>query len=106
MAQTTLRLAKDGEAYELRCPREYEARLMDFTRSFFPLVDLESLSCPTKIIGADPTLPYSYLPTFDLSNVMKVDYDFIPETTHLLQLEHPEECAAVVREFHRQHGQS
>lgn len=99
VAQTTLRQSADGEAYELRCPREYEAQLMDYTRSFFPLVDLESLSCPTKIVGADPTLPYSYLPTFDLSNVMKVDYDFIPEATHLLQLERPEECAAAVREF-------
>ena len=99
VAQTTLRQTTDGEAYELRCPREYEAQLMDYTRSFFPLVDLESLSCPTKIVGADPTLPYSYLPTFDLSNVMKVDYDFIPEATHLLQLERPEECAAAVREF-------
>ena len=46
-----------------------------------------------------PTLPYSYLPTFDFSNVMKVDYDFIPEATHFLQLEQPEECAAAVREF-------
>ena len=99
VAQTTLRQSADGEAYELRCPREYEAQLMDYTRSFFPLVDLESLACPTKIVGADPTLPYSYLPTFDLSNVMKVDYDFIPEATHLLQLERPGECAAAVREF-------
>ena len=106
MAETTLRLAVDGTAYELRCPREYEAQLMDYTRSFFPLVDLESLSCPTKIIGADPTLHYSYLPTFDLSNVMKVDYDFIPEATHLLQLEQPEECVAAVRDFLELHGVS
>ena len=99
MAQTTLRQTPDGEGYELRCPREYEAQLMDYARSFFPLIDLDLLSCPTKIVGADPTLPYSYLPTFDFSNVMKVDYDFIPEATHFLQLEQPEECAAAVREF-------
>ena len=98
MARTTLRRTPDGEAYELRCPREYEAQLMDYARSFFPIIDLDLLSCPTKIVGADPTLPYSYLPTFDFSNVMKVDYDFIPEATHLLQLERPEECAAAVRE--------
>ena len=98
MARTTLRRTPDGEAYELRCPREYEAQLTDYARSFFPIIDLDLLSCPTKIVGADPTLPYSYLPTFDFSNVMKVDYDFIPEATHLLQLERPEECAAAVRE--------
>ena len=99
MAHTTLRQTADGNAYELRCPREYEAQLMDYTRSFFPLVDLDLLSCPVKIIGADPTLPYSYLPTLDFSDVMKVDYDFIPGATHFLQLEKPAECAASVREF-------
>ena len=103
MARTTLRQAGNGKDYELRCPREYEAQLTDYARSFLPLVDLELLSCPTKIIGADPTLPYSYLPTFDFSDVMKVDYDFIPEATHLLQLERPEECVAAIREFLKRH---
>ena len=102
MAETTLRQAasgEEGEGYELRCPREYEAQIMDYARSFFPLVDLELLSCPIKIVGADPTHPYSYLPTFDFSDVVKVDYDFIPEATHFLQLEKPRECAAAVRDF-------
>ena len=99
MAQTTLRRTAGGEEYELRCPREYEAQLMEYARSFFPLVDLKLLSCPAKIVGADPTLPYSYLPSLDFSDVLDVDYDFIPEATHLLQLERPEECAAAVFEF-------
>ena len=99
VADTTLRKTAEGNEYELRCPPEYEAQLMDYARSFFPLIDLDLLSCPTKIVGADPTLPYSYLPTFDFSNVMKVDYDFIPEATHFLQLEKPAECAAAIREF-------
>ncbi len=104
IARTTLRSAANGEGYELCCPREYEAQLMDYTRSFLPLVDLESLYCPTKIIGADPTLPYSYLPTFDFSDMMTVDYDFIPEATHLLQIEKPQECASEVRKFLKQQG--
>ena len=99
MAETTLRPTASGEEYELRCPREYEAQLMDYARCFFELVNLDLVSCPIKIVGADPTLPYSYLPTFDLSYLMKVDYDFIPEATHFLQLEQPEECAAAVRDF-------
>ncbi len=99
MAETTLRPTADGDGFELRCPREYEAQLMDYARCFFELVDLDLVSCPVKIVGADPTLPYSYLPTFDLSYLMKVDYDFIPEATHFLQLEQPEECAAAVRDF-------
>ena len=99
MAKTTLRRASDGQGYELRCPREYEAQITDYVRSFSPLVDFETLPCPTKVIGADPTLPYSYLPAFNLSDVLTVDYDFIPDTTHLLQLEKPAECVEAVRKF-------
>ena len=98
-ARTTLRRAASGEDYELRCPREYEAQLMDYARSFFPLLDLELLSCPTKVVGGDPTIPNAYLPTFDLRHVAAVDYDFVPEATHLLQLEKPAECAAILRDF-------
>ena len=101
MARTTLRPAANGVEYELRCPKEYEAQIVDYARAFSVLVDLEALTCPTKVIGADPTLPYSYLPTFDMSHVMTVDYDFIPETTHFLPLENPEACAAATRDFVR-----
>ena len=99
MAETTLRPVDNGDGYELRCPPEYEARLMEYARSFLPLIDLDLVLCPIKIIGADPTLPYSYLPTLEFNDVIKVDYDFIPEATHFLQLEKPVECAAAVREF-------
>ncbi len=99
MARTILREKPNGEGYELRCPREFEAQLAYYARSFFPLIDLGLLSCPIKVIGADPTMPWSYLPSFEFSEVLKVDYDFIPETTHFLQLEKPEECVAAVREF-------
>ncbi len=99
MARTTLRRRSDGDGYELRCPREYEAQISEYIRGFAPLLDLSLLSCPTKVIGADPTLPYAYLPTFDLSQATAVDYDFVPEATHFLQLEKPAECAELVREF-------
>ncbi|MDE0513354.1 MAG: alpha/beta hydrolase [Gammaproteobacteria bacterium] len=99
VAATTLREAADGNGYELCCPPEYEARIIDYIRSYSPLVDLDELHCPTKVIGADPTLPYSYLPTIDLSDILSVDYDFLPDTTHLMQLEQPEECVATMRDF-------
>ena len=104
MARTTLRKSEGDDQYELRCPREYEAQLMDYARSFFPLLDLDLLYCPTKVIGGDPTIRNAYLPTFDLGQVSAVDYDFVPEATHLLQLEEPKECAAMLREFLRAHG--
>ena len=92
VAMTTLRTAADGEGRELRCPREFEAQVSEYMRSFAPLVDLTLLSCPTKVIGGDPTLPHAYLPSFDLKHVRSVDYDFVADSTHFLQLEKPVEC--------------
>ena len=103
VARTTLRKSETEGGYELRCPRDYEAQIINHARAFAVWVDLEDLRCPTKVIGADPILPYSFLPTFDLSHISTMDYDFIPDATHLLQIEQPEECVAVVREFMRLH---
>ena len=104
MAHTTLQEVTDGEGYELRCPPNYEAQIMDYIRSFSPLIELDALHCPTKVISADPTVPYSYLPSADLSGILSVDYDFLPDTSHLLQLEQPQECVAIMREFFEQAG--
>ncbi len=99
VAQKTLRACSDADGYELRCPRNYEAQIIEYAGIFAVSVDFDKLLCPTKVIGADPTLPYSYLPTLDLGDMLGVDYDFLPETTHFLQLEQPRECAAAMREF-------
>ncbi len=99
VARTTLRKCASGQGYELRCPPEYEAQIIDYARTFAVLVDFETLRCPIKVIGADPTLPYSYLPTLDLSHILTVDYDFLPEATHLLQLKQPQECTSAMREL-------
>ena len=101
VAETTLRELEDGEGFELRCPREYEAQIVDYAAIFAVAVDFGAFHCPVKVLGADPTLPYSYLPTIDLSDIYGVDYDFLPESTHLLQLEQPELCVAEMREFLR-----
>ena len=104
MARTTLRESADGKGYELRCPRDYEAQIMDYARLFSVTVEFERLVCPVKVIGADPTLPYSYLPTLDLKDILEVDYDFLPDATHFLPLEKPEECVAGLRTFLKQIG--
>ena len=98
MAETTLRESK-GEGYELRCPREYEAQIVDYAGVFGVAVDFEALRCPVKVMGADPTAPFSYLPSLDMSDIMSVNYDFLPDATHFLQLEQPERCAEATLEF-------
>lgn len=104
LAETTLRPSPSGDGYELCCPPAYESQLMEYGRLFAAVVDLPGYGCPTKVIGADPTLPYSYLPTFDLSGMVDVSYDFLPDTTHLLQLEQPEKCVSTMLEFLGEQG--
>jgi len=98
MTMTVLR-ARDDEGFELCCPREYEAQIVDYASVYGVGVDFESLECPVKVIGADPTLPFSYLPTLDLSDILSVDYDFLPDATHFLQLEKPAECVESLRHY-------
>ena len=99
MAKTILRKSDDQPGYELRCPPSYEAKIVGFFRAFADQVDLDQLPCPVRVIGSDPLLPSSYLPTVDLSHMLTVDFDFLPDSTHYMQIEQPRECAAFVREF-------
>ena len=99
VARTTLRRAESGDGFRLRCPPEYEARIVDYASSYSVLVDFGELGCPIKVIGSDPLVPFSYLPTLDLSEVVNVDYDFLPDATHFLPLEDPVKCAEMVADF-------
>ncbi len=100
IARTTFRRTADrGTAYELCCPREYEANIYDQLYDSAVASEIISLPCPTKVIGADPVVPLSFLPSVDLSDVVALDYDFVPETTHFLQLEEPQECVDRTLDF-------
>lgn len=99
VARTTLRQASNGDGYELRCPREFEAAISLEGPRWARAADLSRVSCPAKVIGSDPTVPFSFLPTVNLAEILALDYDFVPETTHLLQLERPEECVAAMLPF-------
>ncbi len=99
MARTVLTESPGEDGFELRCPREYEAQIIAYIRTYAFLVDFGNLPCPTKVIGSDPTSTFAYLPTFNLSHIQSIDYDFIPETTHFLQLEKPEECVETMRGY-------
>ena len=99
MASAILKKSDDQPGYELRCPPDYEAKIVGFFRAFADQVDLDKLPCPVHVIGSDPLLPSSYLPTVDLSHMLHVDFDFLPDTTHYMQIEKPKECARFLREF-------
>ena len=99
IARSVLQEIAEVKGLELRCPRHFEAQIIEFVRGYTEQVDFNNLPCPTKVIGSDPLLPFSYLPTVDLSDVLSVDFDFIPDTSHFLQIEKPAECAEYVRKF-------
>ena len=100
IARTVLRRVSDGETeYELRCPSAYEAQILDQYYEATTSVDVGRLSCPTKVIGADPAVPFSFLPSVDLGDLEALDYDFIPETIHFLQLEQPQACLVQMLDF-------
>ncbi len=98
MARTTLRYVPDG-AFELRCPPNYEAQILAAMPTFSRMVDVELFALPTKVIGADPSIRHYFLPPCDLSHVESVNFEAIPGTTHLAQLERPAECARLTTDF-------
>ncbi len=99
IARTTLRRVPGGTGYELRCPRDYEAKIYQQAFRWAVAVEIDRLRCPAKAIGADPAVPFSFLPTVDLSELLILDYDFVPETTHFLQLEEPQVCVDLMLDF-------
>ena len=103
MARTTLRPAVEG-GRELRCPPEYEARILAAIPGFSRMVDPDALPLPVKVIGADPSLKHYFLPPCDLSRAKALDFEALPGTTHLAQLEQPEKCAALTVDFLRKTG--
>lgn len=99
LARTTLRRMPGGTGFELCCPPSHEAQMLARMYDWAIATNLETLRCPVKVIGGDPLAPFSFLPTVDPDLIVKVGYDFVPETTHFLQLEEPEECARLVGQF-------
>lgn len=57
-------------------------------------------------VALAPTVRNSFMPSMDLAQLVAVDYDFVPATSHFLPLEEPEECASRTLGFLEQHDLS
>lgn len=99
-------LIEDDDGWRLRCPPAHEAQLFGWIFGFTMQIPslIGSMPMPVKVIGADPTVQFSFLPTADMSDLIAISYDFVPDHTHLLQLENPELTAAMTVEFLEAHG--
>ncbi len=62
------------------------------------------MNCPVQVIGSDPTIPYSFMPAMDLSSLVQVNYDYIPDSTHFLPVEYPSDCVGRMLPFLERNG--
>ena len=104
MSETLLRPAVDGVGFELCCPREYEAQIYEYVFGWSMEIDMGRVGCPVKAISADPTARFSFMPSMDLSELVRLEYDFLPDVTHMLPVEEPDQCAALTIEFMDRYG--
>jgi pimeloyl-ACP methyl ester carboxylesterase len=102
MARSVLRKSQDGDGYALVCAPENEAAIYAEALSLNLWPRAEKFGGPVKLIGADPSMkgaPTTALTNQALGVENGYDYDFVPGTGHLLQIEKPAECAHLVEEF-------
>ena len=107
MAKSVLRKSPDGDGYVLVCAPENEAAIyaQAMTLNLWPMA--KDFGGPVKLIGADPTMkgtPATAPANQALGVEGGYDYDFVAGTGHLLQIEKPDECARLTREFLARHG--
>jgi pimeloyl-ACP methyl ester carboxylesterase len=102
MARSVLRKSPDGDGYSLVCAPENEAAIYAeaLTLNLWPRAG--EFGGPVKLIGADPNAkgaPATAQTNYALGTENGYDYDFVPGTGHLLQIEQPADCARLVEEF-------
>lgn len=105
MARATLRHDETTGKWVLACPREYEAHIFRSNRDTNIWTQLAHMPTPVKLICADPAGgdPPALIGKA-LAEDISLDYDFIPRTTHFLQIERPAECVHATEVFLDRHG--
>jgi pimeloyl-ACP methyl ester carboxylesterase len=96
MARAVLR--RDAAArWTLACPRELEAAMYLHGVGLGLWPHRDAVPVPVMLIGADPDAAYP-APTALANRALAAeggfDYQTIADTSHLLQLEEPDRCAA------------
>jgi len=93
-----------GGGWALACPRELESSMYLQGVPLGLCPKREQIGVPVLLVGADPERPYpaaTGLSNRALAEEGGFDYRAIPGTSHLLQLEEPDACAAAALEFLR-----
>lgn len=105
-ARSIFREGADGR-WHLACPKLFEAHI--FETNVDPEIwrKLKGLPAAIKLVGADPSVKALEMPavlTKALAEDQGLDYTMIPDSTHFLQLERPEQVWAAIEPFFRANG--
>ena len=107
MARAVLFQDEKSGDWQLKCPRELESSiyLAAMTMNLWPSRD--AFGGPFKLIAADPEAKGAPGPAFAnqaLAEDFGYDYEAIPGTGHLLQIQKPEECRHSMLSFLTENG--
>jgi pimeloyl-ACP methyl ester carboxylesterase len=107
VARATLRYHPERDEWVLACPRELEAHIFETNvdQSIWPR--LPELGVPLKLICGDPDLDHQQPPALigkAIAEELGVEYQAIPGTSHLLQIEEPEACVRAMESFLARQG--
>ncbi len=107
MALATLRPEDSTGQWTLRCPREFEAQVFDGARNSELWRAFGRVKAPVKLVCGDPELEDVGAPALigqALAREFGLPYEAIPDATHFLQFERPEECIRATESFLAQYG--
>jgi pimeloyl-ACP methyl ester carboxylesterase len=106
VALHTLRETAD-DGWQLRNPRELEAYIFESKPDAGHWHGMARLQCPTLLIAGDPHSRFAAPGAHAARAIheeMGLDYGFVPDTTHFLQLEAPQTCRELLVSFLARHG--
>jgi pimeloyl-ACP methyl ester carboxylesterase len=103
MASAVLKKSlQQGYPWELSCPPMFESQMYATNTSQEYWFFLQNALIPIKLVCGDP---YSIDPQpgaligKHASEVFDIDYEYVPNASHFLQLEFPEKCQEITRSF-------
>jgi len=102
LAAATLRWNADKQLYELACPRELEAGIFAMRGMEDAWERICRIKLPVQLVAGQPKA--GPCPFIAIESAFARDGGFsfaiVQDATHFMQMEKPEECAAIVRAFH------
>jgi pimeloyl-ACP methyl ester carboxylesterase len=106
MARATLRRDDASGAWVLACPRELEARIFESTADPTIWPRMARMPVPVELICADPDTEDVGPPALigrAMAVELPIEYEAVPDTSHFLQIERPQQCIAIVEAFLGRH---